>query len=140
MAMIRNTVRIFTVLCALSLFAGVSLAQAGADQNGAQGATSGSKKSKKGASSDSHRAGKKTDVNSASKEELIGAGLDDASAQKIVDGRPYKTKRDLVTKNILTGDQYDKVKDQLVAHGGKSGTGKKAGKKGADAGGDSSKK
>jgi DNA uptake protein ComE-like DNA-binding protein len=66
-------------------------------------------------------------VNSATKEELTAVpGIGDATAQKIIDGRPYKTKKDLVTKNILTQDEYDKVKGQLVAHGGKKSAKKAA--------------
>jgi DNA uptake protein ComE-like DNA-binding protein len=135
--MIRNSVRILTVLCALCLFAGVSWAQAGADQSDKKAADAGSKKGKKADSSAKKSSSKKVDINSATKDELTAVGLDDATAQKVIDGRPYKTKRDLVSKNILTQDQYDKVKDQVVAHGGK-GTGKK-GKKGADSG-DATKK
>jgi DNA uptake protein ComE-like DNA-binding protein len=118
--MIRNIVRIITVLCALSLFSGLAFAQAGgADQGTTSSSTKKTQKSKKAST-------KKVDINSATKEELTATGLDDATAQKIIDGRPYKTKRDLVTKNILAQDQYDKVKDELVAHGGKT-AGKKKG-------------
>jgi DNA uptake protein ComE-like DNA-binding protein len=115
--MIRNFVRVMTVLCALCLFAGVTFAQAGGDQSSTSSTTTKKAKSSKKSST------KKVDINSASKEELVAAGLDDATAQKVIDGRPYKTKRDLVTKNILTQDDYDKVKDKLVAHraGGKMG-------------------
>lgn len=114
--MIRNTVRILTVLCALCLFAGVAFAQGGTDQSSKQGTTA-EKKTKKSTKASS----KKIDVNSASKEELAALpGIGDATAQKIIDGRPYKTKRDLLTKNIVTNDEYDKIKDQIVAHGGKT--------------------
>jgi DNA uptake protein ComE-like DNA-binding protein len=124
--MIRNTVRILTVLCALCLFAGVAFAQGGTDQTSEKGTTAGEKKQTKKSTKAST---KKVDINSASKEELTAVGIDDATAQKIIDGRPYKTKRDLLTKNIVTKDEYDKIKDQIVAHGGKA-AGKKGGKKG----------
>ena len=42
---------------------------------------------------------------------LDSAGL----AKKIVEGRPYRNKRDLVTRQLLTKEQYDKVKDLIVA-------------------------
>jgi hypothetical protein len=32
-----------------------------------------------------------------------------------VDSRPYRNKRDLLTRNLLTMDQYEKVKDLIVA-------------------------
>ena len=36
-------------------------------------------------------------------------------AKKIVDGRPYRSKRELVTRQVLTEEQYKKFKDSLVA-------------------------
>jgi competence protein ComEA len=131
-SMIRNSVRILTVLCALCLFAGVTFAQT--DQSEKKGTSDSSKKGKKSdTSSDSSSkksSSKKIDINSASKEDLAALPvIGDATAQKIIDGRPYKSKHDLVTKNILSQDQYDKVKDQLVAHGGKSGGTKKSSSK-----------
>lgn len=58
----------------------------------------------------------KVDINSASKEELAELpGLDAATAQKIVDNRPYKNKSQLVSKNVLTKAQYAKVKTDVVA-------------------------
>lgn len=109
--MIRNFVRIITVLCALGLFAGVTFAQSSGDQ----GSTT--KMSKK--SSAKKSSSKKVDINSATKEELVAAGLDEATAQKVIDGRPYKTKRALLNKHILTKEEYNKVSGKLIAHRGK---------------------
>jgi competence protein ComEA len=56
------------------------------------------------------------DINTASKSELTAlSGVDDASAQKIIDGRPYARKRDLVTKKIVAQTTYDGIKDEIVA-------------------------
>ncbi len=41
--------------------------------------------------------------------------IGDVIADKIVAGRPYKTKRDLVTKKVLTEKQYAKIKDKIIA-------------------------
>ena len=47
--------------------------------------------------------------------DLVNLGIDAATAKKIVDGRPYRSKSDLVTREILTSDQYEKFKTELVA-------------------------
>ncbi|HKW77229.1 MAG TPA: helix-hairpin-helix domain-containing protein [Terriglobales bacterium] len=119
--MIRNIVRIAAVFCALALFAGIGYAQA--DNSSQSTSTSAKKNTKKAKTPKSQQ----VDVNSATKDELAALpGIGDATAQKIIDGRPYKTKRDLLTKKILTQGEYDKVKDQLVAHGGKKSAKKSA--------------
>ena len=51
----------------------------------------------------------------------VAANRNQASNAVIVDGRPYRNKRDLVTKKLLTPEQYDKLKDQVVARQPKKG-------------------
>ena len=59
----------------------------------------------------------KLDINSVTKEQLQAlAGIGDALSQKIIDNRPYRTKRDLVTKKIIPQSTYEKIKDQIIAH------------------------
>ncbi len=55
------------------------------------------------------------DINSASEADIAAVGIDKPVAKKIVEGRPYRNKRDLVARSLLTMDQYDKVKDRLIA-------------------------
>ena len=56
------------------------------------------------------------DINSATPEELAALpGVGDAYAKKIVAGRPYAKKDQLLTKKIVPKATYNTLKDKVVA-------------------------
>ena len=56
------------------------------------------------------------DINSASKEDLMKlAGIGEATADKIIAGRPYTSKAQLESKGIVTKAQYAKIRAHVTA-------------------------
>jgi competence protein ComEA len=56
------------------------------------------------------------DLNSATKEQLMTLpGIGDADADKILASRPYDSKSDLKTKNIIPVDTYNKIAGKVIA-------------------------
>lgn len=106
----KNAIRfqvVITAFLSLILLAGVASAQS------ASGKTT--KKSSDAAMSDNASADL-VDINSASKEQLDALpGIGEKYSQKIIDGRPYKTKTELVRKKVIPQATYAKIKGKIIA-------------------------
>jgi competence protein ComEA len=58
----------------------------------------------------------KLDLNSASKEDLMKLpGVGDATADKIIAARPFKTKAELTAKGIVTKKEYAAIANKVIA-------------------------
>ena len=96
--------RILVAVFALTLAGGMAVAQAAKNADSA-------------ATSDQmSKPGQLLDINSATKDQLDALpGIGAVYSQKIIDGRPYARKTDLVSKKIIPQATYNKIKDKIIA-------------------------
>jgi DNA uptake protein ComE-like DNA-binding protein len=56
------------------------------------------------------------DLNSASESQLLDLpGINRPAARRIIAGRPYRDKHDLLDKDILSGTAYQQIRDRVTA-------------------------
>jgi DNA uptake protein ComE-like DNA-binding protein len=57
------------------------------------------------------------DINTATPAQLKALpGIGDNYVQRIVAGRPYTAKNQLATRGIIPEDDYERIRDQIIAH------------------------
>jgi competence protein ComEA len=96
-----------TILLTLGLLGGAAAAQLGARTSAGHAMM---------AQTTPPAAASLVDINSATKAQLSALpGIGDVYSQKIIDGRPYKTKTDLVNKKIIPSATYTKIRALIVA-------------------------
>jgi competence protein ComEA len=104
-----------TILLVCSLAMASAFAQSGTPAKpNASGQAASSAKTTKAATK--VPAAKLIDLNSATPDQLKTLpGISDVYAQKIVDGRPYRVKTELVRKNVVPQATYDKISGMVIA-------------------------
>jgi DNA uptake protein ComE-like DNA-binding protein len=126
----RSIVQSALIAAALLLSASLSLAlenKAGSagETKAISEATATSDKAAKAKKAKAAAKVKPVDINSASKAELRKLpGISDAAADKIIAGRPYLSKANLVTENILPPETYDGLKVLVIAKQNKASAAK----------------
>lgn len=58
----------------------------------------------------------KLDINTATADQLKAfPGIGEAYSKRIIDGRPYTAKNQLVSRGVLPEGVYNKIKDSIIA-------------------------
>ena len=59
---------------------------------------------------------KTLDLNKATKDQLTALpGITNERADRIIAGRPYENSQELVTRHIVSQQEYDRIRDQVTA-------------------------
>ena len=69
-----------------------------------------------GTSSAHHTSAPKVDINGATRAELVKLpGIGEATADKIIAARPFKSKNELVSKKLVSQAEYNKIASHVIA-------------------------
>jgi DNA uptake protein ComE-like DNA-binding protein len=109
----KLTSRSAAILCALIMACSLTFGQAPAPAKPAKSAEAAVKKEAPAKPAAKHEL---VDLNSATREQLMSVpGIGDTYADKIIAGRPYKSKADLKSKNIVPAATYSKIASHVIA-------------------------
>jgi len=56
------------------------------------------------------------DINEASREDLRELGIPEELMDRVIEGRPYRNKLDLMTRMVVPQDLYDMIKAKIEVH------------------------
>src|SRR5262245_50782558 len=112
----KNPLDRLVLLAILCLVAGSAFGQKKDNRRENQSTASSPKSTEKKRTAKTEKNEYLVEINSDPKFELMTiSGIGDADAQKIIDGRPYRAKTDLLQKNIIPEATYDKIADSITA-------------------------
>jgi uncharacterized Fe-S cluster-containing protein len=62
-----------------------------------------------------HRDKARVDLNRATRDELVGTGLTRTQSDRVIEHRPYASTRELLTKHVLSEDEYNTIAPHVTA-------------------------